>query len=148
VEPAARSQALAELRRVARPGALLFISALNRLGAYRGIVQWPGCDAQTFVRLRQTGLTAIGPEAAPTYLFLPDEFLGELEAVGLSVERLYGCQGLGAHIQEQNLLALMDDAELWSAWRDVLFETCDCPGIVGVSNLLLAVARCPEHEGR
>jgi len=146
VKPAARCQALTELRRVTRPGAPLFISVLNRLGAYRGIVQWPGCDAQTFVHLRQTGITTILPGAAPTYLFLPEEFLGELEAAGLSAEHLYGCQGLGAHIQEQNLLALMADRELWPAWCDVLLETCDRPDIVGVSNLLLAVARCPEHE--
>ena len=141
VAPGARRRALAELRRVARPGALLFISVMNRLGAYRSVVQWPGCFAQAFPRLPETGITEIGPGAAPTYCFLPGEFVDTLQAAGLSIERLYGCQGLGAHLQEEHLRALMDDPQRWPAWRDVLLATCDHPNVVGVSNHLLAVAR-------
>lgn len=141
VEPEARRQALSELRRVARPAAPLFVSVMNRLGAYRSVVQWPGCFAQAFPHLPETGVMTIGPGAAPTYCFLPEEFVSLLKEAGLAVEHLYGCQGLGAHLQEENLLALMDDAERWPVWREVLLATCDHPNVVGVSNHLLAVAR-------
>jgi SAM-dependent methyltransferase len=141
IEPQARRRAVTELRRVARPGGLLFISVMNRLGAYRGGVQWPGCSPQVFPDLLATGITPIGPGGAPAYFFMPDTFVELLAASGLTVEHLYGCQGLGAHLQEENLLALMHDPDRWPAWRDLLLATCDHPNIVGVSNHLLAVAR-------
>src|SRR5262249_6738400 len=55
IDPSQRRRALAELRRVARPGAPLFISGLNYIGAFRAVVQW-WPDAQTiqiFHRLRE-----------------------------------------------------------------------------------------------
>jgi SAM-dependent methyltransferase len=145
VEMTARRKALSEMCRVARPGALLFISVMNRLGAYRGVIQWPGCYEQAFPHLPKTGMTTIGPGKAPAYFFLPEEFVSDLGDAGLTIERLYGCQGLGAHLQEENLRALMDDPERWPTWRDVLLATCDHPNVVGVSNHLLAVARRPTH---
>ncbi len=148
VAPDGRRRALAELRRVARPGAPLFISVMNRLGAYRSTVQWPGCWGQVFPGLPETGRTRMGPHAAPTYNFLPEEFVAALTGAGLPVERLYGCNGLGAHLQEDHLLALMADPERWPIWRDVFLATCDHPNIVGVSNHLLAVARRPVGDGR
>jgi len=59
------------------------------------------------------------------------------------VERLIGCQGLGAHLQEEHLLALMADPQRWPVWRELLLATCDRPDVVGVSSHLLAVARRP-----
>jgi 2-polyprenyl-3-methyl-5-hydroxy-6-metoxy-1,4-benzoquinol methylase len=146
VDPTARRQALSELQRVARPDASLFVSVLNRLAVYRGAVQWPGgCHDRAFPHLSKAGITTIGAGKAPAYLFLPEEFVGELESAGLRIECLYGCQGLGAHLQEENLTALMGDPERWPAWRDVLLATCDHPNIVGVSSMLLAVARRQAH---
>lgn len=141
IEPEAQRQALAEFTRVSRPGAPLFISVMNRFGAYRSAVQWPDSFTQFFPHVLETGVTAIGPHDAPTYLFLPEEFVATLEQEGLSVEHLYGCNGLGAHLEEANLTALMADPERWSLWCDVLLATCDHPNVVGVSNHVLAVAR-------
>ena len=143
VEAAPRRQALAELRRVAKPGALLFIAVMNRLGAYRSTVQWPSCYTQYFPHLPETGIAAIGPGGALTYYFLPEEFVSSLTAADLEPVRLYGCNGLGAHLQEEHLNALMADPERWPMWRKQLLATCDHPSIVGVSNHLLAVVRRP-----
>jgi SAM-dependent methyltransferase len=142
VDPEQRRRALAELRRVARLGAPIFISVMNRLGAYRSAVQWPNCYQQFFPHLPDTGVTHLA-FGAPAYYFLPEEFVGALGEAGLAVERLYGCNGLGAHLQEDNLLALIADPARWPPWRDRLLETCDHPAVVGVSNHLLAVARRP-----
>jgi SAM-dependent methyltransferase len=139
IDPSERRQALAELRRVARPQAPIIISVMNRLGGYRSAVQWPGCFTQFFPHVPRTGITTIGPEAAPTYWFLPDEFVDELTAAGLQVARLYGCNGLGAHLDEQHLLDVMADQERWAMWGEVVLQTADHPMIVGVSNHILAV---------
>jgi hypothetical protein len=103
-------------------------------------VQWPGAWGQFFPRLLEGGHVTMGPGALPTYAFWHEEFVGELVEAGLAVRALYGCQGIGAHLQEEHLLALMDDPERWPVWRRVLLETCDRPDIVGVSSHLLAVA--------
>lgn len=141
IEPEAQKQALRELVRVLRPGASMFVSVMNRLGAYRSAVQWPDSFAQVFPHLPKTGVMTIGPYDAPTYLFVPEEFVAALEDEGLTVEHLYGCNGIGAHLQEENLVMLMADPERWPVWCDVLLATCDHPSVVGVSNHLLAVAR-------
>jgi hypothetical protein len=79
----------------------------------------------------------------PAYSFLPEEFVAELGEAGLHLERLVGCQGLGAHLQDDHLLALMADPVRWPIWRELLLATCDHPNIVGVSSHLLAVATRP-----
>jgi SAM-dependent methyltransferase len=138
-----RQRALKELVRVARPGAPLFISVMNRLGAYRSAVQWPDCWEQFFPHLPQTGLATIGPHEAPTYFFLPEEFVTALADAGLAVIRLYGCNGIGAHLEEQHVRELMADGERWSEWEALLLATADHPAIAGVSNHILAVATAP-----
>ena len=136
-------RALHELGRVARRGAPLFISIMNRLGSYCSTIQW-----QTYSRFSpqfaRTGIGTIGPANAPAYFFLPEEFLSSLETAGLRVSRLYGCNGLGAQLEEQHLLDLMADEERWPLWRDLLLATADQITIVGVSNHLLAVAHRVE----
>ncbi len=141
--------ALAEFRRVAKPGAAVFVSALNRFGAYRGVVQWPdewdaGFSAG-FARFVETGYT--DDDGWPCYSFTPDEFTSLLAQEGLPLERLYGAQGIAAHLPPANLEALMADAERWPIWRRLLLDTCDHPNVVGVSAQLIAVAR-KEPAGR
>ena len=136
-----RAQAIAELRRVAAPNAPILISVMNRIGAYRSAVQWPDWFPGVFPSLVEGGVTLVGPGRAPTWFFLPEEFCTELENGGLDVRHLYGCNGVGAHLDEENLLALMDNGERWPAWRDALLQTCDHPNVIGVSNHILAVAQ-------
>ncbi len=139
-DPVARRRAPGELGRVLRPAGTLAATAFNRLAGFRSAVQWPSAWGQFFPRLLEGGHVPMGPDALPTYAFLPEEFVGELVQAGFVVQARYGCQGLGAHLQEEHLLALMDDPERWPIWRRVLLETCDHPNIVGVSSHLLAVA--------
>ncbi len=143
VDPAARTRAIGELRRVTRPGGPLVISVLGRIGAYRSAVQWIDWFDGVFPAVAETGHTTIGPGKAPASFSLPEELCTELAQVGLEVVHLYGCQGIGAHLDEANLLALMADRQRWPLWERELLATCDHPAIVGVSNLILAVARKP-----
>ena len=143
---AARQRALRELGRVLRPAGPLFATAFNRLAGFRSAVQWPGAWSQFFPRLLEGGQVPMGPDAIPTYAYFPEEFTGELTRVGFDIRALYGCQGLGAHLQEEHLLALMDDRERWVVWRQVLLDTCGHPNVIGVSSQLLAVASQHQAE--
>lgn len=139
----ARRRALGELRRVTRPAGLLAVGVMNRIGGYRSAVQWPNAWEQLFPRLLEGGHVSMGPNALPVYTFWPEEIVAELTAAGLVVEAVYGCQGIGAHLQEEHLLALMDDPARWPLWERALLATCDRPDLVGVSNHVLAIGRRP-----
>jgi SAM-dependent methyltransferase len=145
LDPTARRRAVGELRRVAKPGAPLLIAVMNRLGAYRSAVQWPHAWGQVFPEVPATGVSVL-QSGAPAYLFRPEEFTALLTGAGLTIQRLVGCSGIGAHLQEDHLLALMDDPERWPAWQAVLLDTCDHPNVAGVSNLLLAVTHRKEIQ--
>jgi SAM-dependent methyltransferase len=145
VDADARRQALAELRRVARPGAPLIVAVFNRLGLLRGALMWGEVwdqefSEEKFRRLVATGLDE-GGDWWPSYWFMPEEFVALLEAGGLEVLRLYGAQGIAAHMPPDNLGALMADPKRWPAWRELLLATCDHPNVVGVSLQLIAAAR-------
>ncbi len=148
VEHPDRRQALSELRRVTKPGGRLFVSVMGRLGAYRSAVQWPDWFDGVFPEIAESGTTTITPGRAPCYFFLPEELSGELTQAGFEVDHLYGCQGIGAHLDEANLLALMNDPVRWPQWRRELLATCDHPAVVGVANHILAVARRPSQQVR
>jgi SAM-dependent methyltransferase len=136
-------RAVTELSRVARPGAPLFINALNYVGAHRAVVQWwpDELTVKLFHRLRASQIIDGGNPPTPMYLFRPDELVRLLAEAGLTTERLYGCEGIGAHLQEERLLAVMEDRDLWPAWQEILLATADDPTVIGVSRSLLAVAR-------
>ena len=53
----------------------------------------------------------------PSYSFLPEEFVAFVEGCGLQIERLYGAQGIAAHLPPDNLEALMADPGRWAIWR-------------------------------
>jgi SAM-dependent methyltransferase len=150
VDPAARRRTLAELRRVAKPGAPLFVSGLNRIAGYRGVVQWPYTWEKDFpdglAAFAATGRAADAADA-PWYAFLPEELVALIAEAGLEPLTLYGSQGIAAHLPPDHLEALMADPVRWPDWRELLLATCDHPNVVGVSGHLLAVARRPRPAG-
>jgi SAM-dependent methyltransferase len=145
IDPAWRRRALAELRRVAKPGAPLFVSGLNRIAAYRGVVQWPDTwkdYPDGLAAFAATG-SARGTEGPPWYAFLPEEFVALVADAGLELQALYGVQGIAAQLPPEHLEALMADPVRWPAWRELLLATCDHPNVVGVSSHLLAATARP-----
>lgn len=141
VERADRELALAEIRRVTKPDGLVFISVMGRIGAYRAAAQWPDWFDGVFPEIAERGVTRITSAKVPCHFFMPEEIEGEITAAGFAIEHTYGCQGIGAHLDESNLLALMEDPDRWPQWQRKLLETCDHPAIIGVSNHILVVAK-------
>jgi SAM-dependent methyltransferase len=132
-----RQRALGELRRVAKPGAPLLISAMNRLSGYRGAVQWLDQFDQIFPA--GDGYGELSMNGARVYEFLPEEFASELTEAGLPHEKTYGSAGVAAHLSEASLEALRQSPERWRRWHEAFLATCDHPSIVGLSPHLLAV---------
>jgi SAM-dependent methyltransferase len=148
-DPAGRRRALAEFRRVARPGAPVLVSGLNRLSRYRVLVQWPATwddwagDPGGLAAFAATG-RATDADGVPWYAFLPEELVALVAGAGLAPPTLYGAQGIAAHLPPEHLEALMADPARWPVWRELLLATCDHPNVVGVSgHLLAATARPP-----
>ena len=110
------------------------------------MVQW-NMHLDDLRQYRRDGLRrTLGAQALTTFSFTPTMFVELLRSCGLLVERLYGTNGLGAHLQEENLRALMDDPARWEPWKAALLATCDDPSVIGVSRHLLAVAHKHGRE--
>ncbi len=142
IEPQDRERALGELRRVATPEAPIIISVMNRLAVFRSAVQWLGYFDQVRAPFPATGLARIGPDRAPAFFYTLEGLRDELERAGLEIILLYGSNGIGAQLQEENFLTILVFEDRWSIWwRELLLTMCDEPSIVGVSNHLIAVTK-------
>jgi SAM-dependent methyltransferase len=136
-----RVRAVAELARVARPGARLFLTGISRLATYRGGVYWglwEMWDQFTTPEARATGRV---PGYPVWYAFAPGELESLAEEAGLRVLDRVGCEGLAAYLPMDHLQQVEDDPVRGPVWREILLETCNEPSIVGISNHLLVVTQ-------
>lgn len=140
IDLGARHSALCEFRRVAAPGAPVVVSFGNRLSGLRGAVQWPDSWATGMASV-VSGEPVPLENGAPYQEFFPEEVAPQLEGAGLTVERIYGCQGIAAHLHYERLEATMSDPERWPVWSQWLLKTAHHPNILGLSCHLIAVAR-------
>jgi ubiquinone/menaquinone biosynthesis C-methylase UbiE len=139
VELEDRSQALAEARRVLRPGGLLFAGAVSYAASLLDGVVQGFLDDERFVEIVRNDLATgqhRNPDGVPdwfttTFFHRPDELRAELEATGFAVEDLIGVEGPGWLVgePEHSLVA----AELADAH----------PELTVLSAHLLAVGRRP-----
>jgi SAM-dependent methyltransferase len=109
-----RIRALSEARRVARPGGLVAVAVIHRFaslldGTRRGFLADP-----RFVEIVERDLLE-GQHRNPenvegwfttAYFHLPDEICEEVEAAGLTVERLVGVEGPGGWFEAPRDVAL------------------------------------------
>lgn len=142
-ETGPRVRAVHELARVARPGARVFLTGIQRLSAYRGGIfwgLWELWDQITTPQARATGvLPDTGPSASVWYTFAPRELEGLAEEAGLRVLDRIGCEGLAQYLPMDRLAEVEADPVRGPVWREILLETCNEPSIVGLSNHLLVV---------
>jgi ubiquinone/menaquinone biosynthesis C-methylase UbiE len=143
-----RLQALAEARRVCRPGGVVFIAAISRFastldGLRAGYLEDPSfanvaADDRRLGRHRNpTGDPAYFTSA---YFHHPDELAAECVAAGLAHEATLAVEGPGWLLSD--LDARLSDPRRRAALLDGLAALEAEPTLLGASAHLVAVARC------
>ena len=139
-EEGARVRAVHELARVARPGARLFLTGIQRLSAYRGGIFWGVWELWDQITTPQARATGVASDSTVWYTFAPRELEALAEQAGLRVLDRIGCEGLAQYLPMDRLAEIEADPKRGPVWREILLETCNEPSIVGASNHLLVVA--------
>ena len=130
-----------ELARVARPGARIFLTGIQRLSAYRGGIFWGLWETWDQMTTPQARATDIVSGSLIWYTFAPRELEGLAEGTGLQVLDRVGCEGLAQYLPMDRLAEVEADPVRGPIWREILLETCNEPSIVGLSNHLLVVSQ-------
>jgi len=143
---AARSRAVAEQRRVLRPGGKAFAMMLTRAAAiYEGFNRWPEgiLDTAGVQQLMQTG-QGFNFEQNPAdfvssqgvYFAQPSEIVPLHESHGFSTLALAACEGLlGGRREEVAKLK----PEVQKAWIELMLQICEDKNILGAAERLLYV---------
>jgi SAM-dependent methyltransferase len=133
-----RVQALAEARRVVRPGGLVAAVAISRLaslidGTVRGYL-----DDPRFVEIVERDLNdgqhrnpdAVEGWFTTAFFHLPEELCAEIEESGLQIERVAGIEGPGGWL------------DLWPSKRDLVLTAARlAENVPAMSAHMLAIAR-------
>jgi len=138
-----REKAAAELLRVAKRNAPLFVSVISRIGLLKTIlVDFPHEMEYAKHHLEVAdyipGLQGKGFTAA--HWFMPEELCELFEKQGVKILEMAGLEGLSSH-HEKETNRLFKNKEKWEMWMKILLETCTHPSVVGSSEHFLLVCR-------
>lgn len=148
LEETGRQRALAEARRVLKPGGPLFAAFISRYATLRYAAAhepaWPLENPELLASILDKGILpprGAEGEAFVAYFAHPSEVVPLCRGAGLEVVALLGVEGLVSMI-EQGVNALTGDD--WEAWVDLNERLAGDPSIHGGVEHLLAVAVKPR----
>lgn len=138
-----REKSAAELVRVAKRGAPLFVSVIGRVGLLKSIlIQFPHemkyAKHHWEVGDYMPGLQGEGFTAA--HWFMPEELQTLFERQGVETIELAGLEGLSSHHRKETNRLYMDQ-EKWKVWTEILLKTCTHPSAVGSSEHFLVICK-------
>jgi len=147
VDDAERATAMAELRRVARPDAPVFVSVIGRVAMLRDVLKFaledshgllvPVAEDGDYTEARVDEL-ADGEGWAECHGFRADEFEAELADAGFAVETLVGLENVASRMKRE--LAEADEAAVADV-REVVRLLREDRAAVDCSEHMLAVCR-------
>lgn len=135
-----RWRALAEARRVLRPGGLLLATVMTRYPWSIGALFEGGPERIAAARQALDSGVYRNPEPGrftDAYLFRVDEVAGFFAAAGFTTQRLMASQGILHLVQEQVAELRERDAAAYDALVEVAYASSADPSILGISNHLL-----------
>ncbi len=146
---AERRSALAEARRVLRPGGPLFAAFISRYAAHRdAAVRFPTEPVDRpglYERIEADGVvppTTSGPPTFTAYFARPDEVAPLCWEAGFEVAAVLGVEGLVSVIEDQAVNGLTGPA--WDWWTEANWRTAPDPSLHGAVEHLLVVAHNPR----
>ncbi len=142
VERGQRRQAIAELVRVARPGAPLFASVMSRLSVLvvELLLAPHELEEPHFQPMRDTGDYFGGYGFTACHFYLPEELRAEFCEQPVEVLDMAGLEGISSnHRQAFNRVAR--NPARYQIWLDTHFATCTHPSVVGSSEHMLIVCK-------
>jgi S-adenosylmethionine-dependent methyltransferase len=140
--PEERRMALGQVRRLLKPGGLIFASVITRFAGFRDAA----INGYSFVlddpayseRLLATGIHDNGVGFTDAYFAHPDEVIPLCASAGFTTLRLMGCEGiLAGHEQYVNSLAGADH----DFWLEINYRMALEPSLLGASDHLLYIGR-------
>ncbi|MCL4404921.1 MAG: class I SAM-dependent methyltransferase [Candidatus Marsarchaeota archaeon] len=139
-----RRKAIAELVRVARPGATIFVSVMNKYGSIMlAPNKWPEEIAtKNFTSIATTGDDRMWMGKYYCHYFSPKEIVDEfgIAAKKAKIMKLAALEGLATpSIDAINKLG--NNRKAWRNWMAMHYKMCTDPEVVGVSIHMLLVAR-------
>jgi len=149
IDPRERRRAAGELVRVAKEGAPLFISVINRYGVLRTVLQKRHLREElvdaAHREMIERGVHRAHPGRGPgrftdAYFFTPHELRAMFENAGVEVLTMAACEGLAAHLHDP-LSELAEDRRKWNAWMRIHWRTCTEPSVLGIAEHVLLVGR-------
>ncbi len=138
-----RLQAVAEARRLLRPGGVLFAAFITLFAGFRDSAahfpEWPVENRAYAERVLRTGIHDDPDSHFPDAYFVhPRDVIPFMEEAGLETLGLYGVEGVAAGHEEQlNEL----EGEAWEVWVDLNFRLGQDPSLHGASDHLVYVGR-------
>jgi SAM-dependent methyltransferase len=142
VNAQSRDQAIAELLRLTRPGAPLFVSVMSRLSqlAVELALFQHEIEMPLFKEIRDTGDYYGGSGFTACHFFLPEELRQAFEKRGATVLEMVGLEGIGAH-QARKVNQLAKNELRWKIWLETHYKTCTHPTVVGIAEHMLIVCK-------
>jgi len=139
VETADRASALAEFRRILKPGAPGIVGFINPWGILRsGLEEFPDCFAdRDHIRELLGTSVQIGEQRAFTEaaFLTPPQALAEIRAAGFAVEARAGVEGFAAGMLSEIARIAKEDSTAYENIVELVIETCALP----------AYRDCTEH---
>jgi len=137
-----RERALAELVRVAKPGAPLFISVISRLSVLvvELLIGQHELEMAHFAPMRDSGDYFGGSGFTACHFFLPEEFQQALCRQPVELLEMVGLEGISSHHQKK-LNQVARHPTRWKVWLETHYATCTHPAVVGLSEHILGVCR-------
>jgi 2-polyprenyl-3-methyl-5-hydroxy-6-metoxy-1,4-benzoquinol methylase len=142
LDPHDRLMAIAELVRVVKPGAPIFVSVMGRLSVLVVILMLAQheIEMEHFQQIRETGDYFGGHGFTACHFYLPEELQREFSRDGLQVLELVGLEGISTH-HARELNRLAKDENRYRIWEETHLQTCTFPAVVATSEHMLIVCR-------
>lgn len=140
-----RKAALAEISRVAKPGAPIFLSAMSRFGEIGNRLIRNPEDVEYVERFLADG-NHLRPETGVftyTHFYTPDELINILSETGLEVQEIVSVESISTPLREHvnNL-----PKDLFQKWISTFIKLSSEQSLLGISSHFMIIARTPKRN--